>query len=175
MAERGSPDKPGIARDAERRGGMRAIGRSLPKIAGKALGRHGLAEAGLVADWTAIVGERFAEATLPVRLQFPRGERRDGTLHVRVAGALALELQHLAPQLLERINGYLGYRGVERLKIERGPMPRPARRLAEPTAEEFGAAADEAALAETVGAVADPALRMSLARLGRAIGRERKR
>jgi len=166
--------KDGAQKDEERRGGMRAIGRSLPKIAGKALGRHGLGEAGLVADWTAIVGDRLAEATLPVRLAFPRGERRDGTLHVRVAGALALELQHLTPQLLERINGYLGYRGVERIKIERGTLPRGRRRLAEPDAPGFEDAESEAAVADAVAGVGDEALRQSLARLGRAIGRDRK-
>lgn len=164
-------EKEGPGKEMERRGGMRAIGRSLPKIAGKALGRYGLAEAGLVADWTAIVGDRLAEATLPVRLQFPRGERRDGTLHVRVSGSLALELQHLAPQLLERINGYLGYRGVERLKIERGPMPLPVRRMSEPAPEPFVDGEAEPAVA----AVADEPLRRSLARLGRAIERARKR
>lgn len=158
----------------ERRGGMRAIGRSLPKIAGKALGRHGLAEAGLVSDWTAIVGDRLAEATLPIKLAFPRGERRDGTLHVRVAGALALELQHLTPQLLERINGYLGYRGVERIRIERGPLPRGSRRLAEPAAPAFQDTEAEAVVTQTVAGVGDEALRESLARLGRAIGRDRK-
>jgi hypothetical protein len=162
----------GTEKQSERRGGMRAIGRSLPRIAGKALGRHGLAEAGLVADWTAIVGDRLAEATLPVRLQFPRGERRDGTLHVRVAGSLALELQHLSPQLLERINGYLGYRGVERLKIERGPLPRARQRLAEPEAEPYG---DPSAEEPAVAGVEDASLRRSLARLGRAIEGDRKR
>jgi hypothetical protein len=166
--------KTGAEKDAERRGGMRAIGRSLPKIAGKALGRHGLAEAGLVADWTAIVGDRLAEATLPVRLAFPRGERRDGTLSVRVQGSLALELQHLTPQLLERINGYLGYRGVERIKIERGPLPRAARHLAEPDAPGFDEAESEAAISSAVAGIGEAALRQSLARLGRAIGRDRK-
>lgn len=156
-----------------RYGGMRAIARNLPQIAGKALGKHGLAEAGLVADWSAIVGERLAADTLPVKLAFPRGERRDGTLHIKVAGALALELQHLSPQLLERINGYLGYRGVERIRIERGPLPR-ARRLAEPTAPAFLAPEAEAELAARVDGIDDAALRDSLARLGRAIGRPRK-
>lgn len=156
-----------------RQGAMRAIARNLPQIAGKALGKQGLAEAGLVADWAAIVGERLAADTLPVKLAFPRGERRNGTLHVRVAGALALELQHLSPQLLERINGYLGYRGVERLRLERGPVPR-ARRLAEAAAPAFLGAAAEAELAVRVSAVEDADLRDSLARLGRAIAQPRK-
>jgi hypothetical protein len=77
----------------------------------------------MVTDWAAIVGETIAERSLPLRLSFTGGERREGTLHVRVSGALALELQHLEPQVLERINGYFGYRAVGRLRIHQGPVP----------------------------------------------------
>ena len=47
----------------------------------------------------------------------------DGVLQVRVAGPLAVELQHLAPQVLERVNTYLGYRAVTQLKLSRGVLP----------------------------------------------------
>ena len=65
------------------------------------------------------------------RAACPRGWRaapggRGGTLHVRVgSGALALELQHLEPVVIERINTYFGYRAVERLKLVHGPLPAP--------------------------------------------------
>ena len=98
---------------------------TLPKVTRRTLGRHGLAEGGLVTDWAAVVGATIAERSLPLRLSFTGGERREGTLHVRVSGALALELQHLEPQVLERINGYFGYRAVGRLRIHQGPIPAP--------------------------------------------------
>ena len=76
---------------------------------------------------------------MPLKLAFPRGERRDGTLILRVRGSFAIELQHMAPQLLERINGYLGYGAVARLKFEQGRLPRPKPpALAEPALTEGG-------------------------------------
>jgi hypothetical protein len=158
-----------------RKGRMQALAASLPKIAGKALGKRGLAEGGLVTDWTAIVGEQLADATLPVKLAFAGRERREGTLHLRVAGAIALELQHLEPQLIERINAYLGYGAVARLKLERGPLPRPVRRrLAEPKTPPL-APAESAAIDRSVADIADADLRQSLARLGATLAAQAKK
>lgn len=161
---------------ASRKGRMQALAAALPRIAGKALGKRGLAEGGLVADWSAIVGPALAQSCLPVKLAFAGRDRREGTLHLRVAGAIALELQHLEPQLIERINGYVGYRAVARLKLERGPLPRPARapRLAEPEMPAL-APDEEAAIGDAVAPVTDDALRESLARLGRALAGDAKK
>src|SRR6185437_6637843 len=90
----------------ERRGVMQAIGASLPRIAKPVLGKQGLGEAQLLQEWPAIIGDELARYCWPIKLSFPRGERRDGTLRLRVASALALEIQHREPVLLERINGY---------------------------------------------------------------------
>ncbi|MFZ5791197.1 MAG: DUF721 domain-containing protein [Pseudomonadota bacterium] len=161
---------------ASRKGRMQALAAALPKIAGKALGKRGFAEGGLIADWSAIVGPALAQSCLPVKLSFAGRDRREGTLHLRVAGAIALELQHLEPQLIERINGYVGYRAVARLKLERGPLPKPARapRLAEPAAPPL-APGEEAAIGKAVAPVADEGLRESLARLGRALAADAKK
>lgn len=171
-------DKPETLSPADaspRKGRMQALAASLPRIAGKALGKRGLAEGGLVTDWTAIVGDQIADATLPIKLAFTGRERRDGTLHLRVAGAIALELQHLEPQLIERINAYLGYGAVARLRLERGPLPKPVRRrLAEPMAAPL-APAESAAINQSVAGIADEALRESLARLGTTLAAQAKK
>lgn len=163
------------AEASPRKGRMQALAASLPRIAGKALGKRGLAEGGLVTDWTAIVGDQIADATLPIKLAFTGRERRDGTLHLRVAGAIALELQHLEPQLIERINAYLGYGAVARLRLERGPLPKPVRRrLAEPMAAPL-APAESAAINQSVAGITDEALRESLARLGTTLAAQAKK
>jgi hypothetical protein len=171
------PETPPLPADASpRKGRMQALAASLPRIAGKALGKRGLAEGGLVTDWTAIVGGAIAEATLPIKLSFTGRERRDGTLHLRVAGAIALELQHLEPQLIERINAYLGYGAVARLRLERGPLPKPLRprRLAEPVAAAL-APAESAAIERSVEGISDEPLRQSLARLGTTLAAQAKK
>src|SRR5258708_13195702 len=93
---------------------MRATGASLPHIAKPILGKHGIGEAQLISEWPAIIGAELAQHCWPVKLSFRRGDRRDGTLKLRVAPAVAVEIQHREPVLIERINGYFGSRAVAR-------------------------------------------------------------
>ncbi|MFI4986927.1 MAG: DUF721 domain-containing protein [Alphaproteobacteria bacterium] len=153
--------------------GPRSMAQLVPKLARAAIGKRGFAEVGLLADWAAIVGQEIATQALPERLEFPRGERIEGTLHLRVEGAWALVFQHLEPQLVERINGYFGYRAVARLRLHQGPLPkRPGQRrvAGEPPARptELDPAA-RAQLAAGLAAIASPALRKAVGRLGEAL------
>jgi hypothetical protein len=77
--------------------------------------------------------------------------------------------------LIERINAYLGYGAVARLKLERGPLPRPVRRrLSEPKAPLL-APAETAAIDRSVADIADEGLRQSLARLGATLAADAKK
>jgi hypothetical protein len=149
----------------QRRGQMRVIGAMLPRVAGPGLGKNGLGEAQLIRHWPDIVGERIARGTVPEKLSFFRGERRDGTLRLGVVPGLALEIQHNEPVILERINAFLGYRAVTRLTLRqtltsrRAPAPRPPR--LEPDAE--------AALDRRVAVIGGGELRAALKRLGAAL------
>jgi hypothetical protein len=168
-APAGRPRKEAPRRTAR---GLLAVAASLPDVAAPALRKRGFAQARLVTDWPAIVGDMLARETLPQKLVFPRGAKGDGILHLRVASGFALEVQHLAPQIVDRINGFFGYRAVADLRYVQGPIPPlrrarkvAARRLPEP---------EEARLDRTTGAIEDPGLRSALKRLGRAVstGRE---
>jgi hypothetical protein len=113
--------QPAPARRTSR--GLKALSTSLPRVAVEALGRRGFADGALVSDWSKIVGHDLARASEPLRLSFAdRRERRDGTLLLRVDPAFALILQHLQTQLLERVNGFFGYRAVAQLRILQGPV-----------------------------------------------------
>jgi hypothetical protein len=151
---------------AERRGGgLRAAGTMLPKVAGPILGKRGLGAGRLIAEWAAIVGTELAAQAAPVKLAFPPGERTGGTLRLRVAPAAAVELQHRAPVIVERINAALGYAAVARLSFVQAPLPQPKRAPAPRALEP----AEAAALERQLEAVEDPALREALGRLGRAV------
>jgi hypothetical protein len=147
-----------------RGGGPRALAASLPKVAGKAFGRRGLAQGGLVADWPSIVGADLAAVSLP------RGLSRGGdggTLTLRVEPAQALVLQHLEPLVIERVNGYLGYRAVARLRLQQGPLG--ARRAPDRPPPPPLTAEQEARLRAQTATVGDAALRGALEKLGRAV------
>lgn len=153
----------GIKRDAR---GLRAIAAKLGKVTAAVRRRRGLTEAGLVSDWALIVGDELAAECMPQRLV--RGaDGTGGTLHVRVTGPLALELQHLEPLVIERINGFFGYRAIARLALHQGPLaPRkPRSKPARPRPD----ARIDALLAPQLAAVDDEALREALARLGREV------
>lgn len=147
----------------ERVSGPRPIGRTLPDIAGDALGKRGLAFAALIAEWDEIVGRRLGARTLPEKLVFPKGKRAEATLHIRVEGAFALEIQHLEPQILERLNGFLGFRAVVALRLINATLPIRSPRgvtLRPPTR------AESERIAAAAAGIEDPELRATLERFG---------
>ena len=165
------PDHRQKGNGQRRGGGPRPLAASLGALSKRALGRRGFAEAGLITGWDAIVGPELAAASRPDRLTFPPGRRDGGTLRLTVAGPVATELQHLQPVVIERINGYFGYRAVERIVLVNGTV-RPATRRAGSESAGPARTADPAALArlETgLEEVEDPDIRAALQRLGRAV------
>jgi len=108
--------------------GPRLIGPKVRLAAGPLFQKRGLAEGDVALRWSEIVGETLAQFSSPMRLsggqrsgQGGSQNENGGVLTVRVAGAAA-------PEIIERVNVFYGYRAVDRLKIEQGPLPRPARR-----------------------------------------------
>ncbi len=158
--EKGSP--------ARRRGGMRILAATLPAVARRVLGQRGFAEGGLTAEWASIVGKAIATRCQPTRARPVRpGRNSEGTVTLRVEPGFALELQHLEPQIIERINGHYGYAAITRLILHQGPLSAP-RRPRSPPPRPLNAA-EEAELRQRVATVEDDALRGALERLGRAM------
>lgn len=147
--------------------GLLTVGTSLPHLAAPALRKRGFAQAKLITEWPAIVGDVLARETVPQKLAFPRGSKTDAVLHLRVASGFALELQHIAPQIIDRINGFFGYRAVSDLRYVQGPIPpqRKPRRVTPPRLNDV----DEARLERSIGDMEDDALKEALLRLGRAV------
>jgi hypothetical protein len=113
-----------------------------------ALAAQGFAGRAIVSLWPEIVGERLAQRTRPLKIDWPRRRPAPGeasepaTMVIRVESAFALEMQQLAPIVLDRVNTHLGWRAVA-ARVER-----------------------------QVAGVADPALRASLERLGRHVAQK---
>ena len=137
------------------------LGRLIPGIVAEAYRRRGFTEPALLAGWRAIVGEEPADHAIPVKVAFPRGSRTAGTLHVRVEGAYATELQHNAPRIVERINGFYGYAAIARLALHQGPVERPAGERAVPK--------PAAGRTPAVEGIESPGLREALEGLGASI------
>lgn len=149
--------------------GPRPLSRMVPDVAGKALGKRGLAYGPLMTEWASIVGPHLAARALPEKLVFPRGgARENAVLHVRAAPAFALEVQHLEPLIIERINGYFGYAAVARLKLV--PAAPTAAALAKrPPVLRRLTAEEENRLTDATAAIADDDLRAVMERFGRTL------
>ncbi len=148
----------------------KALAALVAPIARGALGRKGTALGGLLADWPRIAGEALAARAVPEKLAFPRGRQDGAELLLRCAGADALELQHEAPRILQRINGHFGYAAVARIKLRQGPAfagPAGAPRWRPAAAAPEAAAPMPESVAAALAGVEDTALRERLARLGR--------
>jgi hypothetical protein len=90
-----------------------------------------------------------------------------GTLVLRVEGPAAIEIQHLAPQILERVNRFFGFAAVGRLQIRQAPLTRRTpRKPAVPDADAVKR------LAASLPGIADESLKDALARLGASVKRE---
>jgi hypothetical protein len=149
---------------------------SLTKMAFRnTLGGRGFAEAGLITQWAAIVGADVARVSQPIQLAFPRGERRGGVLTIQCGGAAALELQHLKPQILERINSHFGYTAIAELRFRQGsvtPRDKAGKKAAggQPDSRKL-TEADRAAITEALRHVPDGEIKASLERIGLGIRR----
>ena len=141
--------------EGSKRAGMRSAARLVPTLTRGAFAARGFHRAAVITDWSAIVGETLAERCAPERLS------RDGVLTIRASGSVALALQHLEPQMLERIAGYFGFRAVTRLRFRQAPLPAAK---APPAPRPRSAPSRE--LADTVADIDDPHLREALLRLG---------
>ena len=115
-----------------------------------------------------MVGVEIARRTEPVKLTKGRNGG-PSSLEIRVAGPSAAIIQHQAPEILARVNLFLGAEAVQKLRIVQGPLQhkaelRPAVRRLPPLD-----AALEAGLAKDLAAAPDGKLKAALLALGRGV------
>ncbi|MBX6328304.1 MAG: DUF721 domain-containing protein [Pseudolabrys sp.] len=158
----------------------RSYPRALAELTGATLGdvlrRRGFASSELIARWADIAGVEIAAHSEPIKINWPRlragAPGRDdpadaATLVLRVDGPAALDIQHQAPVIIERVNRFFGWSAIGRLALRQAPLRRRTRPPAEPP--------PDAAEAERIAAaipIDDDALRRALGRLGAAVKRK---
>ena len=131
MSKRSRP--PHATADAPRANRSRAVAELLPAVGGAAFRRFGFVQSALVTRWPEIVGERWARSSAPESLRFPVGKKAEGTLTLIVEGAHAPMMQHILPEIAERVNRFFGYGAVARVLIHQGEVARPAARAVPPS------------------------------------------
>ena len=89
----------------------RPLAEVLRKTLGDAFAKKGFASVELVTRWREIVGPEIALHSQPEKIQWPRAPvereaRQPGTLWLKVEGPAAIEIQHLAGVIAERVNQF---------------------------------------------------------------------
>ena len=143
----------------------------LSDVFSDAYAKQGFAARELVTRWAEIAGADIARHAEPLKMQWPRpveGQPQEpATLVLRVEGPAALEIQHKSDVLLERVNRFFGWHAVGRLALRQAPLSRRERTRRPPPPDPK----EVEAVAKTLSAVEDEALKDALARLGAAIKR----
>ncbi|WP_067682381.1 DUF721 domain-containing protein [Tsuneonella dongtanensis] len=163
------PPKP-RARQYERpRGGpARSIAELTPQVGRTAFRRFGFVQSSVVTRWPEIVGEHHAKVCTPEAIRFPPGEKADGILQLVVLPAHAPLIQHVIPEIMERVNRFFGYKAVARVKLRQGAVQPPrveARPAAPPSLKPV-----PIELGDSLRDVGDPELRAVLESLARTLG-----
>jgi len=156
---------------ANRRFQTLALGRLLGGLTRHAFQSRGLANSAITEHWQDIIGQELSKMTAPERIVYPMRSAGNGCLHLRVAhSAMALQIQHLTPVIMERINSYFGYPAVSRIKIIHAPLPKTVtgRQRQSRSGQKLNDD-QERDLAETLEQIDDPELMKTLEKLGRAV------
>lgn len=126
----------------------------------------------LVQSWEEIVGDRLSRQTRPERIVWPKrsGEEdpfEPASLVVACEGAAALRLQHETSEIIGRVNAFLGFVAIGRIRIVQKPVDTGRKRavsatrpLSEPEKRHLSAITTE---------IEDDALRESLKKLGASV------
>lgn len=107
--------------------------RPLADILGKTFNdvfaRQGFASRELVTRWSEIAGAEIAAHSQPLRIKWPRPIEgtppEPATLVLRVEGPMALDIQHAADVIVERVNRFFGWPAIGRLAFRQAPLSVP--------------------------------------------------
>lgn len=156
---------PKSASEERPRGGRaRSVAELLPAVGGAAFRRFGFVQSAVVSRWAEIVGDRYARVSSPESIRFPVGEKANGTLTLVVQGAHAVTIQHVLPEITERVNRFFGYSAVARVTIRQGQVAATAKRTAPPSLKPV-ALPLPGDLGDSLRPIADPELKAVLAAL----------
>jgi hypothetical protein len=165
------PKKP-KAWERPRGGPAKPIADLMPRIGRAAFRRFGFVQSSVVTRWPEIVGERHARVCMPEAIRFPPGEKSEGILQLVVLPAHAPLIQHVIPEIMERVNRFFGYKAVARVKMRQGEVKPPNDRYG---ADERPKAPPSLKpipmeLGESLRDIGDPELRTVLESLARSLG-----
>lgn len=168
--DKGSGTRRGGRRYERPRGGpARPIAELMPQVGRTAFRRFDFVQSSVVTRWPEIVGPTHARVCAPESIRFPPGEKSEGILQLVVTPAHAPLIQHVLPEIIERVNRFFGYNAVAKAKIRQGAVKAPPARDERPAAPP-SLKPIPMELGESLRDIGDPELRAVLESLARSMG-----
>jgi hypothetical protein len=164
-----APKQAGKAYERPRGGQARAIADLMPEIGRTAFRKFGFVQSSVLTRWPEIVGERHARVCQPESIRFPPGEKTEGILQLVVVAAHAPIIQHVIPEIIERVNRFFGYSAVAKVKLRQGAVKAPPA-AREPRAAPPSLRPVPVELGDSLRDIGDPELRAVLESLARSLG-----
>ncbi len=126
----------------------------------------------LIQAWEDVVGPQIGLVSRPLRILWPRRAHEDdpfqpATLIIGCEGMAAMRIQHSTGEIIARVNAFLGFAAIARIRIEQKAVSAVAPKKPKPLMP-VGAPAEKK-LMQATAEIEDEALRESLMRLGRNI------
>ena len=145
--------------------------RAVQKIVKPLSRKHGAGVSAIAENWPEIAGPRFAKFSRPLKIT---GGRDGRTLYIQAPGAAAALIMAGSGQILDRLNTFLGYGHIARIKVSQSAMktapntPAKDPRAVRPRYEPRGLSpSQDNQLRSGLSNVKDPALKQALEGLGR--------
>jgi hypothetical protein len=147
-------------------GAPRQIADLMPDIGRAAFRKFGFVQSSIVTRWAEIVGPHYAGISAPESIRFPVGQKAGGTLQLTVMSGHAPMVQHVLPDIVERVNRFFGYAAVAKVAMRQGEISpvaaerRPPPRNLKPIPVELG---------DSLRDIGDPELRAVLESLAQGL------
>lgn len=155
-----------------RGGAAKPIAELMPQIGRTAFRRFGFVQSNVVTRWPEIVGETHARVCVPEAIRFPPGEKAEGILQLVVLPAHAPLIQHVIPEIMNRVNRFFGYSAVARVKIRQGAV-KPRNDTRKPASAPY-LKPIPMELGDSLRDIGDPELRTVLESLARSMGNKQE-
>lgn len=135
----------------------RSVSELLPDVGAASFRKFGFVQHSIVSRWAEIVGERYARVSIPESIKFPQGKREQGVLSLIVSGAFAPTMQHVSPEIMDRVNRFFGYPAVAKIAIRHGQVKAPAKAAPPPGLKPLSEA-----MGDSLRGIVDPELKAVL-------------
>lgn len=152
----------------------KSAGGLISKLLDPLLAKRAGVSLSLLSAWSEIVGADIGAQSMPVKVRWPVRNTdaqlfEPGVLVVAAQGAAALYLQHQTSQIIDRVNGFLGYYAIARIKITQKPIEKSQlKKRQRPLTE-----SQKRTLNKVAETIEDEALKASLKRFGENVMRDK--